>query len=235
MLPCMTNWAKLAEAKERWARERRPVAGRGSDTGPATPRLPPGQTLVRDRPVLDLGTHPVVPARDWGLTVGGRVTRALRWGFADLLRQPQEEPVSDIHCVTGWSRHDNRWRGVSGRHLLALVAPRSDARFVIIKGFDAYTTVLPVADLARPGVLLATHWDGEPLSRAHGGPVRLVVPHLYFWKSAKWLRQLWFTDVAVKGTWEARGYHTRGDPWREERYGPERQDPESYVRERRGV
>lgn len=213
----MTDWAKLTEAKERWAREGRLLTGRRAD--PATDRLPPGQTLVRDWPVLDLGTQPVIPVRDWSFAVGGLVRRPLRWGFVELSRQPQSTPVSDLHCVTGWSRYDNAWRGVGGRHLLELVQPRPTARFIIVKGFDAYTTVLPAADLAKPGVLLATHWEGEPLSRAHGGPVRLIVPHLYLWKSAKWLRQLWFTDTAVKGTWEARGYHPHGDPWREERYG----------------
>lgn len=213
----MPNWEKLAAAKADWARQGRLLTGRVTD--PATERLPPGQELTGGWPVLDLGNQPVIVPRDWSLTVGGMVRRALRWSYADLGRQRQSTPVTDIHCVTGWSRYDNRWQGVSGADLLAAVQPRAEARFVIIKGFDGYTTCLPVDDLRREGALLATHWEGEPLTRAHGGPVRLMVPHLYLWKSAKWLRQLWFTDTDVKGTWEARGYHRRGDPWREERYG----------------
>lgn len=213
----MTNWEKLAAAKQDWARQGRLLTGRTAD--PATQRLPPGQELTRGWPVLDLGNQPVIPASDWTLTVGGMVKRGVQWRFTDLQRQPQATPMSDIHCVTGWSRYDNRWQGVTGRHLLATVQPRPDARFAIIKSYDGYTTCLPVADLNRDGVLLATHWEGERLTRAHGGPVRLLVPHLYLWKSAKWLRQVWFTDTDVKGTWEARGYHRRGDPWREERYG----------------
>lgn len=213
----MTNWEKLAAAKEDWARQGRLLTGRTAD--PATERLPPGQELTAGWPVLDLGNQPVIPARDWALTVGGMVRRSLRWTYRDLSRQPQSFPVTDIHCVTGWSRFDNPWQGVAGATLLAAIKPLERARFVIIKGHDGYTTCLPVADLAREGVLLATHWRGEPLTRAHGGPVRLLVPHLYLWKSAKWLRQLWITDAEVRGTWEARGYHKRGDPWREERYG----------------
>ncbi|MFM2044937.1 MAG: hypothetical protein RLY86_3513 [Pseudomonadota bacterium] len=214
----MPNWAKLAERKEAWAREGRLLTGRRAD--PATDRLPPGQERVRDWPVLDLGTRPVIPPRDWRLTVGGMVRKPLRWDWRALERQPQVSPTADIHCVTGWSRFDNRWHGVALATLLDLVQPRPEADVAIIKGFDGYTTCLTLADLRREGVLLATHWEGQPLTREHGGPVRLVVPHLYFWKSAKWLRQLWFTDREVKGTWEARGYHRRGDPWREERYGP---------------
>lgn len=213
----MTNWEKLAATKADWARQGRLLTGRSAD--PVTVRLPPGQELVRAWPVLDLGNQPVIPARDWVLTVGGMVQRPLRWNYTDLTRRPQSTPVSDLHCVTGWSRYDNHWQGLTGTDLLTLVQPARNATHVIVKGFDGYTTCVSRADLARDGSLLATHWEGEPLTRAHGGPVRLLLPHLYLWKSAKWLRQLWFTDRPVKGTWEARGYHPDGDPWREQRYG----------------
>lgn len=213
----MANWAKLVERKQDWAREGRLLTGRTAD--PAAVRLPPGQERVRDWPVLDLGNRPVIPERDWSLTVGGMVRKGLRWTYRDLEARPQASPVGDIHCVTGWSRFDNHWQGLPMADLLAAVGPRAAAGHAIIKGFDGYTTCLSLDDLRRDGVLLATRWEGQPLTRDHGGPVRLVVPHLYFWKSAKWLRQIWFTDRPVKGTWESRGYHDRGDPWREQRYG----------------
>jgi len=211
---------KLVATKERWARDGRLMTGdpgAGRDTGRR--RLPPGQKRVTDWPELDLGVQPNLLPKDWSLSVSGHVERPVAWDYAKLLRQPQIEPVSDIHCVTAWSRFDNRWRGVSFRHLLSVVGPRRDARFVIFKSYDGYTTGLPIDHVEREDVLLATHWQDRPLSRGHGGPVRLVVPHLYFWKSAKWIRSIRFTDRDVKGFWEARGYHDLGDPWKEQRYG----------------
>jgi len=140
-----------------------------------------------------------------------------RW--EDLQRQAQVESISDIHCVTAWSRYDNRWQGVATRSLIAAVDPSPTARFVILKSYDAYATCVPLDLFAASDVLLATSWEGKPLTREHGGPVRLVLPALYFWKSPKWLRHVWFTDKDVPGTWEARGYHRLGDPWRQQRYG----------------
>jgi DMSO/TMAO reductase YedYZ molybdopterin-dependent catalytic subunit len=209
------NRDKLVAAKERWAREGRLlVAGPGERR-----RLPPGQHLVRDWPVLDLGNQPNLRPADWSLTVGGLVRRPLTWRWDDLERQPQIESVSDIHCVTAWSRYDNRWQGVATATLLASVQPLPEAKFLILKSFDAYATCVPLEQFSGRDVLLATSWDGKPLSREHGGPVRLVLPALYFWKSPKWLRHVWFTDKDVPGTWEARGYHRLGDPWRQQRYG----------------
>lgn len=203
-------------AKETWAK-----AGRLIDAAPApvSRRLPPGQTLRRDWPVLDLGTQPNPGLSDWRLVVGGMVARPVQWRWADVLRQTSADSTSDIHCVAGWSRFDNEWRGVPVRWLLAQVRPKPAARFALIKGLDGYGTCLALGDLAAEGALLATHWQDEPLSRSHGGPLRLVVPHLYFWKSAKWLRQIWLTDRYAHGTWESRGYHHRGDPWQQQRYG----------------
>ena len=209
------NREKLVRSKLAWARDGRLLV---ADTGPKR-RLPPGQHLVRDWPVLDLGQQPNLGKRDWRLVVGGLVERPLDWGWAEFARLRTAETTSDIHCVTGWSRYDNRWSGVPAAVLLADVRPRADAKFVILKSFDGYATGIDLDDFAAPGVLLATHWDGQPLTREHGGPVRLVVPHLYFWKSAKWLRHIWFADREAKGYWEARGYHRRGNPWRQERYG----------------
>ena len=213
--------AKLVREKQRWARERRQPAGSGSP-GPASTgdrRLPPGQHLVRDWPVLDLGTHPNLNPRDWRLAVDGLVDAPTVFGLDDLAAIPPFETVADIHCVTFWSRYDNRWRGVSTRDLLAEVRPRDEARFLLIKCYDGYTTNLPVEFLYEPDSLLATHWNDRPLTREHGGPVRLVVPALYFWKSAKWIRSIRLIDRDVKGFWESRGYHLLGDPWKEQRYG----------------
>jgi len=209
--------AKLVAAKTAWARDRRLPAGRPGEAGAR--RMPPGQHLVRDWPVLDLGTHPNLNPKDWRLSVEGLVDRPVTLSLADLATIPAFESTSDIHCVTAWSRLDNRWKGVSTRDLVAEARPRDEARFVIVKSHDGYTTNLSVDWLYEPDSLIATHWEGAPLTREHGGPARLVVPALYFWKSAKWIRSIRFVARDVKGFWEARGYHDVGDPWKEQRYG----------------
>jgi DMSO/TMAO reductase YedYZ molybdopterin-dependent catalytic subunit len=205
---------KLVASKERWAREGRLLTGKSG-----TDRLPPGQRQVTDWPILDLGIRPKPDLARWNLSLDGRIAKPLRWSWAEFQAQPMVDSVSDIHCVTAWSRFDNRWRGISSRHLLALAEPLSDARFVIFHSDDGYSTNVPLADFAGEDVLLASHWNGQPLAPEHGGPLRVVVPRLYFWKSAKWIRQIEFVDVDRPGFWEERGYHRRGDPWREERYG----------------
>jgi DMSO/TMAO reductase YedYZ molybdopterin-dependent catalytic subunit len=209
--------SKLARTKQRWAAEGRGLTGEAGS--PATRRLPPGQHLVRDFPVVDLGTRPHIATEDWALTIGGAVHEPIRWDWDTLRRQPQETRTNDIHCVTFWSRFDNTWSGVPIRHLLAAIRPRPEARYVVARGYDGYATNLPIEILDHDDVLLATHWQGVPLTRAHGGPVRLVVPGRYFWKSAKWLRSLLFSEHATKGYWESRGNHNDGDPWTEQRYG----------------
>lgn len=209
--------AKLVERKTAWARDRRAPTGRAGD--PEARRLPPGQQRVRDFPVLDLGTHPNLNPKDWRLSVEGLVSTPTRFSLADIEAIPPFEVTADIHCVTAWSRLDNRWRGVATRDLIAEVRPHDDARFVIVKSYDGYTTNLSTDWLYEPDSLIATHWEGKPLTREHGGPVRLVIPALYFWKSAKWIRSIRFVARDVKGFWEARGYHDVGDPWKEQRYG----------------
>jgi DMSO/TMAO reductase YedYZ molybdopterin-dependent catalytic subunit len=206
---------KLVEAKERWAREGRLLTG---GSGARGERLPPGQHLVRDWPVLDLGVAPEVETAHWRLAVDGLVETALDWSWADFMAQPQISDVSDIHCVTAWSRFDNQWQGVSAKHVLSLAKPKSDARFVVFHSYDDYTTNLPLADFDDDDVLLAHSWQGKPLPREHGGPVRVVVPRLYFWKSAKWVKRIEFIARDRPGFWEERGYHDRGDPWAEQRY-----------------
>lgn len=208
--------SKLTVAKEQWARE-----GRGLTGAPPSPhrrRLPPGQRETADFPVLDLGDQPNLSPRDWSLSVGGMVDNPIRWDWSTFMAQPQTEIVSDIHCVTTWSRYDNAWAGVAARHLLAVVRPKPTARFLLLRSYDGYTTNLPLTRFADDDVLLAHGWQGRPLSREHGGPVRVVVPKLYFWKSAKWLRHITFSDRDTPGYWELRGYHDDGDPWAEQRY-----------------
>jgi len=207
---------KFLQIKEKWARDGRLLTG---ETPAAQQRLPPGQRLVTNWPVLDIAGAPGVTAKDWKLEVAGLVEKPLVWDWAAFQAQPQSDFVSDIHCVTAWSRYDNRWRGVSARHLLDLVRPLPEARFVVQHSFDGYTTNVPLEYFAADDVLIAHEWEGKKLTDEHGGPVRLVLPKLYLWKSAKWLAKLEFVASDQAGFWEARGYHMRGDPWTEERYG----------------
>lgn len=207
---------KLTRTKQRWAEERRFLTGRVAR--PDGERLPPGQHLVRDWPILDLGLRPDISPESWSLTVDGLVESPLAMNRAGFAALPRTSSVSDIHCVTTWSRFDNRWDGVATLDLLDRVRPASDARFVVLHSYDGYTTNLALDDFADPAALLADGWDGRPLATEHGGPVRLVVPHLYFWKSAKWLKRIELVADNQPGFWEVRGYHDRGDPWREQRY-----------------
>ena len=208
---------KLVETKERWAAEGR-VPGR-QQPGDATDRLPPGQHIVKDWPVLDLGIVPEIGTEVWHLTVDGEVEHRLDWDWATLMAQPQVEDVSDMHCVTTWSRFDTHWQGVGMRHVLALARPTPAARFAVLHSHDGYTTNVLLASLDDTDVLLAHRWNGEPIPREHGGPVRALIPKLYLWKSAKWLKRLELTRDNRPGFWEVRGYHDVGDPWTEQRYG----------------
>ncbi|MDB5662411.1 MAG: molybdopterin oxidoreductase [Sphingomonas bacterium] len=207
---------KLTRTKQRWASEGRFLTGQSTRADAA--RLPPGQHLVRDWPVLDLGKQPEVPLDRWRLKIGGLVGNPLTLDWAGLMALPQNAIRSDIHCVTSWSRYDNDWQGVASGDLLDLVDPAPDAAFLMVHGYDGYSTNVPLADFAAPNALLAHSWAGAPLSCAHGGPLRLVIPHLYFWKSAKWISGIDFLGEDEPGFWESNGYHMRGDPWQEERY-----------------
>ncbi|MCK1633307.1 sulfite oxidase-like oxidoreductase [Bradyrhizobium sp. 162] len=208
--------SKLTRTKEKWAREGRFLTGK--ITRPEDQRLPPGQHLTKDWPVLDLGVVPPISREHWRLDVYGAIENPVFWTFAEFSAQKQAQFISDIHCVTTWSRYDNEWEGLATRELLAACQPRPDARFVVLHSHDGYTTNLALDDFAAEDALLAHSWSGEPLSAEHGGPVRLVVPHLYFWKSAKWVQSIEFLTEDAPGFWEVRGYHNRGDPWAEQRY-----------------
>lgn len=208
---------KLIETKQRWAREGRLLTG--LPPREEHERLPPGQRLVTDWPVLDLGAEPHVTAEKFRLDVDGVVENKLSLRLDEYMALPQAETVSDMHCVTQWSRYDNLWKGVSAKALLEIVQPKPDAKHVIFHSYDGYTTNIRLDQFDQQDVFLVHEWEGKPLTRAHGGPVRMLVPRLYLWKSAKWLRRIQFTISDHPGFWEVRGYHNNGDPWLEERYG----------------
>jgi DMSO/TMAO reductase YedYZ molybdopterin-dependent catalytic subunit len=195
--------------------------GRPEQTEPEgeRPRLPPGQHLTRGFPVLDLGVRPPIHLASWTLEVDGVVETPLRLTWEEFRALPRVELVRDFHCVTTWSRYDVRWAGVSFRVIAERAGVKAAAKFVVARGGEGYTTNIPLEDCLRDDVLLADELEGEPLPLEHGGPVRLLVPHLYGWKSCKFLRGLRFTARDEPGYWEVRGYHNYGDPWREQRYG----------------
>jgi len=184
-----------------------------------TDRLPPGQALTTKWPVLHYGLVPSVDTKTWTFTVDGLVKQPLTLTYDELLALPRTTVRCDIHCVTTWSRFDNAFEGVTVRLLLERATVKPAARFCLVSAEQGFTTNLSLADLDRPENLVAFKHDGEWLTPEHGGPARLLVPHLYFWKSAKWVRGLTLLDEDVPGFWEQNGYHMRGDPWTEERYG----------------
>ena len=206
---------KLIERKQDWAREGRLLTGKH-----ATPeqRLPPGQLQVRDWPVLDLGVQPEVTLAGFRLDVDGAVERKESLSWDDFLALPQAESVSDIHCVTQWSRYDNHWQGVAAHTLIERVRPNPNVEHVVIHSYDGYTTNVRLDQFDQPDVFLVHRWEGKPIPREHGGPLRVLIPRLYFWKSAKWIRRIEFVAEDRPGYWEVRGYNNNADPWLEERY-----------------
>jgi len=198
-------------------------------TGPSNrhgmPKLPIGQHVVHNWPVLDLGNVPDIPLSSWALEITGEVHNPVTLTWDDLMQLPQTDEVSDFHCVTTWSRFDNHWRGVRMRDIAELVIPTERARFVLFTGADVepgtsvpYTTNLPLARATEPDVLLVHTWEGQPLPREHGGPVRVITPRLYAWKGTKWVRRIEFADDDRPGFWEVRGYSNSAEPWLNDRY-----------------
>lgn len=181
-------------------------------------RVPPGQRLVDDLPVLHAGSVMRVQPDSWSLAISGLVRHGMTLDRQELLALPSIEQTSDLHCVTGWSMLDTRWRGVKLSTLLDSIEILPEARHVVVHATGGWTTNLPLEELLADDVLVAYEYEGRPLSAEHGGPVRLLVPRLYFWKSAKWLSGLEFTADQRLGYWERRGYHALGDPWLEQRY-----------------
>jgi DMSO/TMAO reductase YedYZ molybdopterin-dependent catalytic subunit len=179
-------------------------------------RVPPGQYVTADFPVLSAGPTPNVPLNEWRFTISGQVDKPIAWSWQELLALPAEDVTVDIHCVTKWTKLDTAWKGVSVDTLLKDVP--TAAEFVIAHSYGGYTTNLPLEDVTDGKAWVAYQFGGEPLEPEHGGPARLLVPHLYFWKSAKWVRGLELRDEDEPGFWEGYGYHNYGDPWREQRY-----------------
>ncbi len=186
-----------------------------------TDRIPPRQSRTKKWPVLDASGAPRIDLAAWRFHVGGLAEQPVEWTWDEFLKLPRVKVFADFHCVTRWSRLGNLWEGISTRDLIALAGgPKPEARFALAHGYDrGWTTNLPLGDLLSEDALVALLHDGEPISLEHGGPSRLMIPRLYAWKSAKWVRGLELLARDQAGFWERNGYHMRGDPWAEERYG----------------
>ncbi len=181
-------------------------------------RLPPGQALTTDFPVLSAGPTPQVNIENWSFTLKHGPRPIAKWSWTEFNRLPQSKLTRDIHCVTTWSKFDTDWQGVTIDDILAAAGVGAVTPFMLAHSYDGYSTNIPAADLLDGKAMVATLYDGKPLTPDHGGPARLLVPHLYFWKSAKWINALQFTERDTAGFWEERGYNMYGDPWREQRY-----------------
>lgn len=199
--------------------------GSGPSNRHGMPAIPIDQHVVSNWPVLDLGEQPNIPLNEWRLEVGGLVENPLTLNWQQFMALPQTDDVSDFHCVTTWSRLGNHWRGVKFRTLAELAVPKEHAEWVLTTGYDrdgmsgeAYTTNLPMARAIEDDVLLVHTWEGQPLPREHGGPVRMITPKLYAWKGAKWIRRIEFLDHNQRGFWERRGYSDTAEPWFNDRY-----------------
>jgi DMSO/TMAO reductase YedYZ molybdopterin-dependent catalytic subunit len=182
-------------------------------------RVPPGQYVTTDFPVLSAGPTPQIRLEDWAFSLQLGESHLGRWNWTEFEALPQTTIKTDIHCVTKWSKLDTTWQGVTFDDLLKavnLAEPLSP--YIMAHSEGAYSTNIPVADLVNGQGLIATRYEGLPILPAHGGPARLLVPHLYFWKSAKWVRRLRFMEKDERGFWESLGYHNYGDPWKEQRY-----------------
>jgi DMSO/TMAO reductase YedYZ molybdopterin-dependent catalytic subunit len=189
---------------------------RHQDAAADTKRVPPGQYVTTDFPVLSAGPTPHTPLESWSFSIRRAGDTLKSWSWPELQAQPVEDVTVDIHCVTRWSKLDTRWQAVSIDTLLAQVD--HNARFVLAFSDGGYTTNLPIADVTGHQAWVGFGYDGQPLQPEHGGPARLLVPHLYFWKSAKWVRGLELLEADEPGFWERYGYNNYGDPWREQRY-----------------
>jgi DMSO/TMAO reductase YedYZ molybdopterin-dependent catalytic subunit len=192
--------------------------GHGPPNRHGMPTVPPGQSVTRGWPILDLGRKPVVPLSQWELVVDGAVEEPLRLKWQDFMNLPQMKDTSDFHCVTTWSKLDVEWEGVSLGTVLALAKPLPSATHLMTYGYDGYTTNLPLEEALKDDVLLVHTAEGKPLPAEHGGPVRIITPQLYAWKGAKWIHRLELLTRDRLGFWELRGYSNTAHPWRDDRY-----------------
>lgn len=204
-------------AKERWARK---MAGQVKLTQPSQGRLPPGQHSVDHFPVLDLGIHPEVPQEQWELRLSGLVKNPVTLSWKQFMELPQFTDTSDLHCVTTWTQFDMTWQGVSFFTLAELVQPLPEATHVFFTAYDGYTTNLTLDAMMDDDVLIAHAWNGQPLTKEHGGPARVIVPKKYAWKGAKFIREIAFQDHDTLGFWELKGYSNTADPFTEDRFAP---------------
>ena len=192
--------------------------GSGPPNRDGRPKLPVGQHEVKNWPVLDLGVHPDINLADWRLEVEGEVEEPRVFTWESFLALPQTDDVSDFHCVTSWSRYDIPWRGVKFADVMAVCRPRPGATHVVITAYDGYTTNLTLEDATAYDVLIVHTALGAPLTREHGGPVRMITPQLYAWKGAKWIKKITVLDNDQPGFWEVRGYSNTARPWKNDRY-----------------
>jgi DMSO/TMAO reductase YedYZ molybdopterin-dependent catalytic subunit len=198
--------------------ERARAKGETGTHAPEGERLPPGQYLTTKFPVLDLGYKPPIKLEEFRLTVSGEVENPVELDWEGLKALPRVQSTLDFHCVTRWSQYDITWTGVPFTALCDLVMPKETAHHVLQYGRDGYSTNLPLEEMLHPDVLIAYELEGGPIPLEHGGPVRILVPHLYAWKGSKFLNGIVFSPVDRPGFWEVRGYHNHGDPWTEERF-----------------
>ncbi len=192
--------------------------GEGPLNRDGNPTVPPGQKVVENWPVLDLGIQPDILLSNWNLTISGLVKNPVMFTWEMFINLPQVEDTSDFHCVTGWSKLNNRWRGVRFRDIADHCQVLPSAKYVFIKAFDSYTTNLPLEEAMKSDVLLVYLWEGKPISKEHGGPVRMITPQLYAWKGAKWIGEIVFREHDELGFWELRGYSNTAEPWLNDRY-----------------
>ncbi len=204
-------------AKQQWA-EKQKARGVAARAVASVDRLPPGQKLTTGFPVLDLGIRPEVSLKEWTLEIGGLVEKPAKLDWAAFHALPQVEDVSDFHCVTTWSKFDCRWGGVALTTLYELVQPRPEARFVYFTSYDGYSTNVSIERCLDDDTLVATSFGGAPLPREHGGHARVIIPKLYAWKGAKFIKAITFLAEDKLGFWEVRGYSNTADPWTEDRY-----------------
>ena len=208
---------RYIEAKQRWA-EKQKARGVVARATPSGDRLPPGQKLTDGFPVLDLGVQPEIALADWTLSIDGLVENPVTLSWEQFGALPQVDDVSDFHCVTTWSKFDCRWGGVALTTLYELARPKPGAAFVYFASYDGYSTNVALDKCLDDDTLVATSFEGDPIPREHGGPARVIIPKLYAWKGAKFVKSITFLSEDKLGFWEVRGYSNTADPWTEDRY-----------------